>query len=77
MGYARRIRTDYRRCARCGCSLDVSEGEVWPGEGLVCDDCGAELERDAKFRADWGISKEMLDWMKAERLYDPEGIPAG
>ncbi len=68
MGYARRIRTDYRRCARCGCSLDVSEGMDWPGEGLVCDECGDELSRE-------GTVPEGLEDIKGDVCLD-EGQPA-
>lgn len=57
----------YRRCGRCGCTMDVSEGSRYPGEGLVCEECSQELDVEEEYRRHWCLSKEQLQEIKKER----------
>lgn len=71
-GYTRKIRTDYRRCDRCGCSLDPGEGSYWQGEGRICEDCIRELEENGQTRKAGNVSGDILDLRKDSGYYEAE-----
>ena len=50
----------YRRCGRCGGSMDPAEGLAYPGEGVVCEECARELERQEVYRRRWSLSREQM-----------------
>ena len=57
----------YRQCTRCGCSLDSGEGVMYPGEGLVCEECSEELDLEAAYREKWCLTKGQVAELKKER----------
>ena len=55
----------YRICLRCGCALDLGEGEM-------CEECMEEMDRIRNYAARWSLTLE-----QAEELHEMGLIHAG